>query len=92
MTKEDNKQEWEVEIEEDIENGEEETEDVIPLEKRELITASKDLSIRELKEQVSDDELKLDPSFQRYYVFDNKTASRLIESVLMNVPCLLYIY
>ncbi|VEP11790.1 conserved hypothetical protein [Hyella patelloides LEGE 07179] len=85
MAKED-QQEWEVEIEEDIENIEEDTEGLIPLEKRELITASKDLSIRELKEQVSDDELKLDPSFQRYYVFDNKTASRLIESVLMNVP------
>ena len=84
MLKED-KQEWEVEIEEDIENDED-TESLIPLEKRELITTSKDLSIRELKEQVLDEELKLDPSFQRYYVFDKKTASRLIESVLMNVP------
>lgn len=61
MTKED-KQEWEVEIEEDIDNLEEETESLIPLEKRELITTSKDLSIRELKEQVLDEELKLNPT------------------------------
>ena len=53
---------------------------------RKLVTESKDLSIRELQFQVNNGELILDPSFQRYYVFDDKKASLLIESVLMDVP------
>ena len=30
--------------------------------------------------------LDLQPSYQREYVWDNRTASRLIESLLLNVP------
>lgn len=78
---------WEVEIaDEDDYIAENEDIQAIPSHKRGLVTESKDLSIRELHIQITEEDLKLSPSFQRYYVFDNKKASRLIESVLMDVP------
>ena len=58
----------------------------IPLERRRLITESKDLSIRELHIQHQEGDLSLNPDFQRFYVFTDKQASSLIESVLLDVP------
>lgn len=79
-----------LEIELELENEQDESEpDVgtnIPLDKRTLLTDTLDLPIRELYTQVINEELNLNPSFQRYYVFDDKKASCLIESLLMNVP------
>lgn len=55
----------------------------IPVEgPRRLISEPRDLSIRELFTQEQDGDLKLQPEFQRYYVFDDAKASRLVESVL----------
>ncbi len=82
----DESQEIEFELEDDQGEGENEVELAIPQEQRALITESKDLSIRELHLQVIEEELKLNPSFQRQYVFDDIKASRLIESLLMDVP------
>jgi len=48
-------------------------------------TQSYDLSINTLKEQW-DDGILLIPEFQREYVWDNAKASRLIESLLLNIP------
>src|SRR5215469_11586977 len=52
---------------------------------RRLITQSYDLSVNTLLEQWSDGTLKL-PEIQRQYVWDNVRASRLIESLLLNIP------
>lgn len=53
---------------------------------RRLVSEPRDLSIRELFNQEQEGDLLLQPDFQRYYVFDDAKASRLIESVLMGVP------
>ncbi|HEY9779809.1 MAG TPA: hypothetical protein V6D09_06690, partial [Leptolyngbyaceae cyanobacterium] len=67
----DESQEIEFELEDDGGERENEVELAIPQEQRALITESKDLSIRELHLQVIEEELKLNPSFQRQYVFDD---------------------
>lgn len=53
---------------------------------RRLVTEPRDLSIRELYTQEQEGDLHLQPEFQRFYVFDDAKASRLVESVLMSVP------
>lgn len=50
-----------------------------------LFTQSYDLSITTLDEQWKDNTLML-PEIQRQYVWDNTRASRLIESLLLNIP------
>lgn len=52
---------------------------------RRLITQSYDLSVTTLLEQWDDGTLQL-PEIQRQYVWDNARASRLIESLLLNIP------
>ncbi|HEV3357508.1 MAG TPA: DUF262 domain-containing protein [Pseudonocardiaceae bacterium] len=66
------------------ENDNSETNDFPPAE-RQIHTQAYDLSINTLKEQW-DDKLLLIPEFQRDYVWDNAKASRLIESLLLNIP------
>ena len=36
--------------------------------------------------RIRDGEIKIDPDFQRNYVYDEKNASKLIESILLNIP------
>lgn len=52
---------------------------------RKLVTQSYDLSVGTLMEQWDDGTLVL-PEIQREYVWTNSKASRLIESLLLNVP------
>ena len=52
---------------------------------RKLVTQSYDLSVGTLIEQWNDHTLIL-PDIQREYVWNNTKASRLIESLLLNVP------
>lgn len=52
---------------------------------RKLVTQSYDLSVNTLIEQWNDHTLIL-PEIQREYVWNNTKASRLIESLLLNVP------
>lgn len=52
---------------------------------RRLVTQSYDLSVSTLLEQWADGTLKL-PEIQRQYVWDDVRASRLIESLLLNIP------
>jgi hypothetical protein len=59
--------------------------DDFPPEQRLIHTQAYDLSINTLKEQWDDGTLLL-PDFQREYVWDNAKASRLIESLLLNIP------
>ncbi|TGN00045.1 GmrSD restriction endonuclease domain-containing protein [Leptospira dzoumogneensis] len=53
---------------------------------RRIIWQPKDYSIREFFTMKGDSELILQPEYQREYVFDPKRSSRLIESILMDVP------
>lgn len=56
-----------------------------PRSERNIHTQGYDLSLNTLKEQWDDGTLIL-PEFQREYVWDNAKASRLIESLLLNIP------
>ncbi len=53
---------------------------------RRLITQPYDLAVGDLVDQVASKNLKLNPVYQRRYVWDNKKASKLVESLLINVP------
>lgn len=53
---------------------------------RKLVTQPYDLSVQGLADDISRGRIKLDIEYQREYVWDNGKASRLIESLLLNVP------
>jgi hypothetical protein len=53
---------------------------------KKIIWLPKDHSIRELLMMKAAKELDLRPSYQRNFVFDKQKASRLIESILLDVP------
>jgi hypothetical protein len=73
--------------EDDQELGERDYEEEVdfPPSDRVIHTQGYDLSVATLKEQWDDSTLVL-PDFQREYVWDNAKASRLIESLLLNIP------
>jgi hypothetical protein len=53
---------------------------------KKILWQAKDFSIREFLSMKNDRELILQPDYQRNYVATNKIASRLIESILLDVP------
>jgi len=53
---------------------------------RRVYSEKSDRTIFELSHQNKRGRLKLDPEFQRYYIWDDITASRLIESVFLEIP------
>jgi hypothetical protein len=67
------------------ENTENEVGDGFPPAERKVVTQSYDLSIQTLGEKWEDNSLIL-PDIQREYVWDNPRASKLIESLLLNIP------
>lgn len=65
--------------------------DEVPIRDRKVITQPYDLAVDSLVEQIKGDTIFLRPlsarpNFQRQYVWNNELASRLIESILLNVP------
>ncbi|CCD85562.1 conserved protein of unknown function [Bradyrhizobium sp. ORS 285] len=58
---------------------------IFPPAERKVITQPLDLSVQTLVEQWTTKQLVL-PEIQREYVWDNAKASRLIESLLLNIP------
>ncbi|MDR2768658.1 MAG: DUF262 domain-containing protein, partial [Treponema sp.] len=54
--------------------------------KRKIVWLPQDFSIRELLIMKVGGELDLRPHYQRNFVFDRQKASRLIESILLDVP------
>tara|TARA_R110000868_G_scaffold1253_9_gene9729 strand:+ start:374 stop:1465 length:1092 start_codon:yes stop_codon:yes gene_type:complete len=65
--------------------------DEIPIKDRRVFTQPYDLVVRSLLEQIYNNTIFLRPisdrpEFQRRYVWPDKLASRLIESILLNVP------
>lgn len=55
-------------------------------ERRKIVWQAKDFSIREFASMLNDGDLDLQPEYQRKYVATKKIASKLIESILMDVP------
>lgn len=53
---------------------------------RTLLSEPWEPAIGDLLPRLKDGRLNVQPDFQRYYVFDDTKASRLVESVLMGVP------
>ncbi|OQY44649.1 MAG: hypothetical protein B6242_12260, partial [Anaerolineaceae bacterium 4572_78] len=70
----------------DDEYSQESTSDEIPRKERYLLTQAYDFSVSELVNKVAKEDIILTPEYQRGYVWDNKKASLLIESLLLNVP------
>jgi hypothetical protein len=58
----------------------------LPQEKRRVYSDKNDRSIYELERRQRRGDLNLDPEFQRNYVWDDKKASLLVESVLLEIP------
>jgi len=58
----------------------------IPPKDRKLITQPFDFIVGSLDEQISDGQLILQDDYQRRQIWDIKKSSRLIESLLLNVP------
>ena len=71
----------------DLELGELDQDEEVefPPPERRIVTQSYDLSVNTLVEQWDDDVLVI-PPMQREYVWDNGRASRLIESLMLNIP------
>ena len=79
----------EVELEVDGINDDDENFEDYPVENKsgkKIYSEQKDFSIRELNMMRTDKQLDLRPKYQRNYVFDKQKASRLIESILLDVP------
>ncbi|MQY42847.1 DUF262 domain-containing protein [Epibacterium sp. SM1969] len=53
---------------------------------RDVVTQNYDLVVGSLMDQIENSDIILRPSFQRGYVWSNAMASKLIESVMLNVP------
>ena len=74
------------EVQYDDKNEDENLSTEIPKEQRILRTQAYDKSINDIVSMIRDDEVVLSPDFQRNYLWDNKKASLLVESILLNVP------
>ena len=58
----------------------------IPHEVRNLTTQAYDKSVSDIVRMIAEKDLVLDPDYQRNFVWDNKKSSKLIESIILNVP------
>lgn len=56
------------------------------IEDKQVFTEKKDFPLSTLKEMVDDGDIIPNPEYQRDYVYTDKQASKLIESVLMGIP------
>lgn len=80
----------EIELENELTNIEYLTEneelEIDDSESRKIVWQPKDFSIREFLSMLQDGDLDLQPDYQRKYVATPKIASKLIESIIMDVP------
>jgi hypothetical protein len=53
---------------------------------RRVYAGPSDPTIKDLYDRYKDGDLILQPGFQRYFIWDHTKSSRLIESVLLDVP------
>ncbi len=73
-------------LESSFEADDDESLDVSQLSKPRIDYKSHDGSIGWLYDRYCREQLDIAPEFQRFYVFDRRTASRLIESIFLDVP------
>lgn len=66
--------------------GEDDVELDIEVGQRKIIWQAKDFSIREFLTMKNDGELELQPQYQRNFVATDLIASKLVESILLDVP------
>lgn len=69
-----------------VDDTEDETPLEIPPERRRVNTDKQDLPVETLHTWVKRGKLNLQPDFQRYFVWNKSKASRLIESLLLDIP------
>jgi uncharacterized protein with ParB-like and HNH nuclease domain len=60
--------------------------DEIDPSERKLHTQAYDKSVGDLITMIDDEDIFLNPSYQRSYIWSNRQASLLVESILLNVP------
>ncbi len=72
---------WEKEISDDDDDSEVEISS-----SRKLITQPYDLAVRSLCDQIDDGTISLSPSYQRKFIANDEFVSKLIESIIINVP------
>jgi len=58
----------------------------IPKAVRKINTQAYDKSVADIVRMIEEKDINLNPEYQRNYVWDNKRASMLIESIVLNVP------
>lgn len=56
------------------------------IEEKKVYTDKKDYPISTIREMFDDGDIIPQPDYQRDYVMDDKKASKLIESILMDIP------
>jgi hypothetical protein len=69
-----------------VDEAEDDTSLEIPPERRRVKTDRQDLPVETLHGWVKRGKLNLQPDFQRYFVWNKSKASRLIESLLLDIP------
>ncbi|MDH0959370.1 DUF262 domain-containing protein [Pseudomonas chengduensis] len=81
--------EIELEDSENLESGVEDQAEEAPYEavsERKVLIQQYDYAVRTLMDMIIEGDLKLDPDYQRNYRWDEKKASRFIESIALNIP------
>lgn len=58
----------------------------IPEEVRKIKTQAYDKSVSDIIRMINDNDINLNPEYQRNYIWNNKKASMLVESIILNVP------
>lgn len=58
----------------------------IPAEQRKLRLQAYDKSVSDLVNMIRNEDIIFSPEYQRNYIWDNKKASLLVESILLNIP------
>jgi uncharacterized protein with ParB-like and HNH nuclease domain len=82
----------EINLEEQTDATNEGIDDVIdsepyaPVSERKVLIQQYDYAVRTLLDMVLEDDLILNPEYQRQYRWDDLKASRFIESILLNIP------
>ena len=51
-----------------------------------VFTDQKDFTLSNIRELYMDGDIIINPDYQRDYVYNNKQASKLIESIIMGIP------
>jgi len=60
--------------------------DVVPWDPSKIRISTKHFSLRDVVDQIADEEIDLVPDFQRDYVWKPRQKTRLVESILLGIP------